>query len=108
MKQSVKRFIKSLTDFKENKEIAKWLYNIGNNYKRYILGFIAINLLTMLLSLVSSIAGKYIVDAATNFSSELFYKYIIIMLVTTVVSIVISFVTGMFTSYVNEKFAFGI
>lgn len=108
MKDSLKKFFKSFVDFKENKEIAKWLFTIGKNYKGYIFGFTVINLVTMLMSLASSIAGRFVVDTATNFSSDLFFKYIIIMLATTVVSIIISSVTGMFSSYVNEKFAFGI
>lgn len=108
MKKSIQKFFKSFMDFKENKEIAKWLYKIGINYKGYIFGFMVINLITMLMSLASSIAGRFVVDTATNFSSDLFFKYIIIMLSTTVVSIIISSVTGMFSSYVNEKFAFGI
>ena len=40
-------------DFKENKEIAKWLYKIGSNYKGYIFGFMVINLITMLMSVSS-------------------------------------------------------
>lgn len=62
----------------------------------------------MLISLASAIAGRYVVDAATGFKTELFFRYIVIMLVTTVVSIVISSFSTMFSSYVNEKFAFGI
>ena len=38
----------------------------------------------------------------------MFFRYIAIMLVTTVASIVISSASGMFSGYVNEKFAFGI
>lgn len=108
MVESMKRFLRSVFNFKENKDTAKWLFKIGKNYKKYIFGFLVINLITMLMSLVSSIAGRYIVDAATNYSSQLFYKYILIMLVTTVLSIVISSVSSIFSSYVNEKFAFGV
>ncbi|MBR5774296.1 MAG: ABC transporter ATP-binding protein [Clostridia bacterium] len=94
--------------FKENKGVIKWLVRIGKSYKRYIFGFLLINLVTMLISLASAIVGRYVVDAATGFRSELFFRYIIIMLVTTVVSIIISSFSTMFSSYVNEKFAFGI
>lgn len=62
----------------------------------------------MLISLASAVAGRYVVDAATGFKSNLFFRYILIMLVTTVVSIVISSFSTMFSNYVNEKFAFGI
>lgn len=108
MKESFKRFFDSVTNWKENKEICKWLYSIGKNYKKYIFGFLIINLFSMILSLGSSIAGRYVVDATTNYKSELFYKSIIIMFCTTIVSIVFSSVSNMFSSYVNEKMAFGV
>lgn len=62
----------------------------------------------MLISLASAVASRYVVDAATGFKSEKFFNYILIMLVTTVVSIIISSFSTMFSSFVNEKFAFGI
>lgn len=62
----------------------------------------------MLISLASAIASRYVVDAATGFKSEKFFNYILIMLVTTIVSILISSFSTMFSSFVNEKFAFGI
>lgn len=108
MIDSIKRVIHSMFDYKENKEIAKWLFKIGKNYKRFIFGFLIINLFTMLISLASSIAGRYVVDAATQYGTEMFFKCIIIMLVTTVISIIFSSCANMFSSYVNEKFAYGV
>lgn len=108
MIESIKRILHSMFNFKENKEIAKWLFKIGNNYKRYIFGFLAINLITMLMSLASSIAGRYVVDSATHFGTDMFMNCILIMLATTVASILIASVSNMFSSYVNEKFAFGM
>lgn len=108
MIDSIKRVLHSVFNFKENKDIAKWLIKIGNNYKRYIFGFLAINLITMLMSLASSIAGRYVVDSATHFGTDMFGKCILIMLLTTVASIIISAIATMFSSFVSEKFAFGI
>ncbi|MDO4748169.1 MAG: ABC transporter ATP-binding protein [Eubacteriales bacterium] len=73
-----------------------------------MVGFLFISLFSMLISLSSSIAGKYVVDAATGFQSEFFLKYIIIMLATSLVSILFSAGVGMFSNYVNERFAFSI
>lgn len=95
-------------DWKSNGEAVKWLLKISKRYKRYIFGFLVINLITMLISLAGSIAGRYVVDAATGFHSELFMDCIVIMLAATVVSILISAAAGMFSGYVNEKFAFGV
>ena len=108
MKDSFKRLFNSLTNWKENKDITKWLYSIGRNYKRYVFGFLFINFITMIISLASSIVGRYVVDSATNYKPDLFYKYIIIMFCTTIVSIIISAFSNMFSSYVNEKMAFGV
>lgn len=108
MISSIKKALLFFLDWKNNGETVKWLLKIGKSYKRYMLGFLVINLITMLISLASSIAGRYIVDAATGFRSELFVRYILIMLTTTVVSILISAAAGIFSGYVNEKFAFGL
>lgn len=108
MKSKCKKMLGFLLDWKENREMLRWLFRIGKNYKRYIFAFLLINLLTMVISLGSSIAGRYVVDAATGYRSELFVRYIVIMLTTTVVSIIISTASGMLSTYVNEKFAFGI
>jgi len=108
MLESLKKFFRSLFEFEENIEIAKWLIKLCDKFKRYIWGFLAINLFAMLFSLASSIAGRYVVDAATNYSTDVFYKYIVIMLVTTVVSIAVSATATIFTNFVNEKFAFDI
>lgn len=108
MKESFKKFINSITNWKENKEVGKWLFAVGKNYKKYIIGFLIINFFTMLLALASSIVGRHLVDAATNYDSDLLVEYIVIMLCTTIVSILISSVSNMFSSYVNEKMAFGV
>ncbi len=108
MKKKLQKVINNIVNWKETVEILKWVYRIGSNFKRYMLGFLIINMVTMLISLGSSIAGRYVVDAATSFRSEMFFRCIIIMFTTTLVSIVISSVSEMFSSYVNEKYAYGI
>lgn len=104
----IRKFFGFVGDWKENKIVVKWLMKIGKNFKRYIFGFLIINFVTMVISLGSAIAGRYVVDAATGFKSDLFFNYIVIMLVTTVASIIISSLSSMFSGYVNEKFAFGV
>ena len=104
----IKKLFEELSSWQESKELFKWIFNIGKDFKRYVLGFLIINLVTMLISIASAVAGRYVVDAATSFRTELFFKYIVIMLITTVASILISSASNMFSGYVNEKFAFGI
>lgn len=108
MKKKFQKVINNLVNWRETLEIFRWTYRIGKNFKRYMLGFLIINFVSMIISLLSAVAGRYVVDAATGFRSELFFQYILIMLGTTLVSIIISSVSGMFSSYVNEKYAYGI
>lgn len=108
MKNAFKKIAKGIANPKETMQIISWIYHVGDNFKRYMLGFLVINMITMVISLSSAVVGRYVVDAATNYKSDLFFKYIAIMFATTLVSILISSASGMFSSYVNEKFAFGI
>ena len=108
MLRRFKKLFRFLKDWKNNKTHLMWLYNIGKGYKRYILGFFLINLISMVISLASSVAGKYVVDAATGYQTDFFFRYIIIMLATSLVSIAFSAASGMFSSYVNERFSFSI
>lgn len=108
MIKSIKKLFSLFGDRKNTKEIARWLFGLGKNFKRYIFIFLIINLITMLMSLASAVAGRYVVDAATGFKTDLFVRYIAIMLGTTLFSILISMVANMFSGYVNEKFAFQV
>ncbi len=97
-----------LLDWKNNRPVASWLVRLTKGYRKYIFGFLIINLLTMVISLGSAVAGRYVVDAATGKYPGLYYHYIVIMLITSLVSIVIGTVSSLFASFVGEKFAFGI
>ena len=108
MFKAIDKFLDRFVRWRKNKELLKWLYDITKSFKRYMLGFLLINLLSLGISLVSSYSAQYIVDAATGYRSGLFFKYIVIMLTTTVLSLVVSALGSMFSSYVNERFAFGI
>ncbi len=55
-----------------------------------------------------SIAGKYVVDAAIGFNTDMFYNYILIMIGSMLFTIILSYFSTLFTSYVGEKFAFSI
>ena len=92
MFKRIKKLFQILKDWENNKTHIAWLYNVGKGYKRYMVGFLLINLIAMVISLSSSIAGKYVVDAATGFQTEFFFKYILIMLITSMVSIAFSVV----------------
>lgn len=108
MPKGTKKRINLIRDFKNNKENIFWLVRQSKGFYRYILGFLLINFVAMVLTLISSFAGKFVVDAASQFDAEVFWYYIIVMTVTTLLTIGFSFITTLFTSYVGEKYAFTI
>ena len=79
------------TEWKNNKDNIRWLFKQGKGFRRSVFGFLAISMVSMVVSLSSSIAGKYVVDAATGFGEGSFWQYIILMLSTTLVTIILSF-----------------
>ena len=94
--------------WQKGKESIKWIIGQGKGFYRYVWGFLLINTLSMLITLASSVASKYAVDAATGFETQAFWVYILIMLTTNLFTAGISFFSSMFSSFVGEKFAFGI
>ena len=90
------------------KDNLKWLYRQSKGIKRYVLGFLLISFVSMAFSLASPVASKYVVDAAVGADSEFQFKYVLLMLGTTVFSIILGIVSNVFSSYVNEKFAFSV
>lgn len=103
-----KRKLRLWQELKNNKDNLVWIVKQGRGFRRYTLGFLLISFAGMIVSLASSVVGKYVVDSATSSGTDYFYKYILIMLGTTLVTIVLSFVSTLFGSFVGEKFAFSI
>lgn len=97
-----------LEDWKNNKGHIAWIIEQGKGFRKYTFGFLLVSLVSMFITLASSVAGKYVVDAATGFESGSFWKYILIMMGTTLFTIVLSFFSTLFSSYVSEKFAFNL
>ena len=96
------------TEWRNNKDNIRWLFMQGKGFRKYVFGFLVINLIAMVVTLFSSVAGKYVVDAAVGFGQEMYWKYILVMVGTTLFTIVLSFFSTLFSSYVGEKFAFSI
>lgn len=93
---------------RENLQNVNWILRQAKGIRGYIGVFLLINLISMVVSLASTIVGKYVVDAATGYRTEFFTRYIIIMLATSVFSILFSVGASLFSSYASEKFAFGL
>ena len=83
-----------------------WLLSQAVPYKKQLLIKLAISSFSLGLSFVSTIAGKYIVDATT--SGSLNWIYITYMAGASLFTILFSAGTNIFSSYLNEKFEFGM
>ena len=58
-----KKIVRSLLGWKDNRPIVTWLAQLTAKHRKYVFGFLVINMLTMGISLGSAVAGKYVVDA---------------------------------------------
>lgn len=95
-------------EWKNNKGHIWWIIRQARGFRKYIFGFLALSFVSMIVTLASSVAGKYVVDAATGFDTEAFWVYILVMAGTTLFTLGLSFVSNLFGSYVSEKYAFTI
>ncbi|MBR1531625.1 MAG: ABC transporter ATP-binding protein, partial [Eubacterium sp.] len=100
------RVIKALKNRDENRKLTKWMLDIIRPYYRYVIYIFLISIVSMAISYVSTIVGKYVVDDATN--GDINFKNMLYMIVTTVVSILIGIGSSILSSYINEKFSFTI
>lgn len=85
-----------------------WLLEQSKGVRKYTVVFLIISLFSMLFSLASPVASKFVVDAAISPTQEFRFEYALIMLGTTLVSILLSSISNIFSGYVNEKFAFSV
>jgi len=96
------------TNWDEIKGHLLWIWNLSKGFRKYVWGYLAISGVSMVISLGSSVASKYVVDAATGFAGGIFYKYLIVMAATTIVSLLMNAVSTLFNSYVSEKYSFSL
>lgn len=100
----INKIANGLLDWKANKPIIAWLVSLAIRHRKYILGFLIINMMTMGISLLSAVAGKYVVDATTGEQ----WLPIIVMLITSLVSITIGSLSSLLSTYMGEKLSFDI
>lgn len=96
--------INELKNKEENIKLTKWMLTIVKPYYRYIIYVFLISIISMTISYVSTIVGKYVVDDAT--SGVINMRNMAWMCGTTIVSIVIGIGSSILSSYINEEFSF--
>ena len=83
-----------------------WLLSQAFPYRFQLLIKLGISCLSLAMGFVSTIASKYIVDATT--SGHLNWLYVTYMAGAALFTILFSAGTNIFSSYLNEKFEFGM
>lgn len=91
---------------KNNKKYFKWLIKISKSYKKEIFIIIFLNTIITLIGVFSSVANKYVVDMASNFSYNM-YVSIAIVITLSFMSLGLSAFSSIFNTYFIEKFSFG-
>lgn len=92
----------------ELKTDIRWLFEQSRGVYKYVFCFFLISLVGMLFSLVSPVASKFVVDSVTGGEKTFRVGYALIMLAATLVSVIFGAFSNVFSSYVNEKFAFNV
>ena len=85
-----------------------WLLEEGRGTLRYMWGFLLISLIGMGFSLVSPYISKLVVDAVSGANPHFSLELILLMLGSSLLSLLFSSGSRVFSSYVSEKFAFSI
>ncbi|MBQ6381620.1 MAG: ABC transporter ATP-binding protein [Clostridia bacterium] len=96
--------VKALKNKDETIRLTKWMLQIVKPYYRFIIYTFLISVVSLIISYVSTIVGKYVVDDATNGVINL--RNMLWMCGTTFVAIVISVFSSVISSYISEKFSF--
>ena len=101
-----------IQEWKEKLEVSKgdmkWLMQEGKGTLRYMAGFLVISLIGMGFSLVSPYISKLVVDAVSGANPHFSWKLILLMLASSLLGLAFSAGSKIFSSYVNEKFAFSV
>ena len=102
----IKRLFKKLSNREENIRLTKWMLSVVKPYTRFIVYTFIISVVSMLISYVSTIVGKYVVDDATN--GVINIRNMAWMCGATLISIAISVFSSIISSYISEKFSFSL
>ena len=102
----IKKLWKKLKNKDENVKLLKWMLDIVKPYIKFIVYIFLISIVSMGISYVSTIIGKYVVDDATT--GDVNFRDMSFMCITTIVSIIISVFSNILSSYINENFSFSI
>lgn len=108
MREKIENLIAFLRDWDNQSNYLKWMISKTKPFMGPLLLIFAINVLISVTGIGSTVIMKYIIDGATGAAPDFTTFGIILLIVLTAISIGVSALSGIVTTYINERYAFSI
>lgn len=108
MREKMKKLTAFLRDWDNQSYYLKWMMSKTKPFIGPLMFIFLLNLLISVTGVGSTVITKYIIDGVTGSGPEYTTFGIIVLIILTAISIAISAVTGILTTYINERYAFSI
>ncbi len=108
MRETLKKLIRFLKDRKNNSSCLKWMMDKTRPFMGSFILILTLNLVITIAGIGSTVVTKYIIDGATGEGPVFSTQGLALLIGLTALGIGISAVVGILTSYISERYAFGI
>ena len=95
-------------DRKKQTKYIKWIVSYTKPYLGKIVGIMALNLSSTVITLVMTLVTKRIIDDATQSRNNSLITFILIYLGMMILAQILSVIVSLFSTMLDEKFSFGI
>lgn len=95
-------------DRKKQTKYIKWIVSYTKPYLGKIIGIMALNLSSTVITLVMTLVTKRIIDDATQSRNNSLITFILIYLGMMILAQILSVIVSLFSTMLDEKFSFGI
>lgn len=96
----------AVEDPETTKKLFRWIYSQMRPFLPLMSVIFVINVVSICISYGSTIVGKYVVDDATTGAID--FHNMLIMSSMTILSILVGVFSKVFSSYISERFSFGV
>lgn len=108
MKTTIKKLSGFFRDWDRQSTYFKWMIAQTKPYIRSIILILTLNLIITISGIGSTVVTKYIIDGATGSGPAFTIQGVALLILLTVVGIGISAAISILSSYISERYAFGI
>lgn len=108
MKEKIQKLIAFFRDWDNQSGYLKWMLSKTKPFIRSLMLIFVINTLVTVIGVGSTVINKHIIDGVTGSGQSFTTNGVILLIIITALSIGLSAVSGIVTTYINERYAFGI